>query len=71
MLRFDIRSAFRRKQSDAYENEIASDLNLAWDALASGDFQTATVQAEHILATTRQGSDSGVNAQLIILKMKT
>lgn len=51
--------------------EISSQLNLAWDALKSGDFRIAADHAKHVLTAAKPGRDNAVNAQLILLKMKT
>lgn len=52
-------------------DKISSQLNLAWNALKSGDFPAAREHAEHVLRSKRLGRDNAVNAHLILLKMKT
>ncbi len=79
-----VNSAFRRKgltalfafgrkgkgTSTSEESEISSELNHAWDALRTGDFQAATVHAERVLGKASRRRDNSVNAQLILIKMK-
>lgn len=53
------------------QDEMSSELNLAWDELARGDFSSATEHAEYVIRSAGKGSNLSVNAQLILLKMKT
>lgn len=64
MRRFAIGSESRRK------GELTSELNLAWDSLGTGDFESATAHCENVLRTANPRSGHVVNAQLILIKMK-